>query len=78
MTPKKCRQGVVDVLVCAFRKVVDLVCTLLFSAMVLGTTFTMLRDVMDVLMESTPRHINADEVSLLQDSDRIIQGATRS
>lgn len=43
-------------------KVVDLICTFLFSALVLGTTFQMLRDVMEVLMESTPKEINASEV----------------
>lgn len=43
-------------------KIVDLICTLVFSALVLVTTFRMLRDVIDVLMESTPRGINASEV----------------
>ncbi|CAI5942635.1 unnamed protein product [Closterium sp. NIES-65] len=43
-------------------KIVDLICTLLFSILVLVTTYRMLRDVIDVLMESTPRGINASEV----------------
>ena len=43
-------------------KVVDLICTLGFSVLVLFTTVRMLRDVLEVLMESTPRAINATEV----------------
>eukprot|EP00850_Spirogloea_muscicola_P020341 SM000213S06806 [mRNA] locus=s213:55493:59090:+ [translate_table: standard] len=43
-------------------KVVDLVCTLVFSVLVLGTTLKMLRDIMEVLMESTPREIDAEEL----------------
>eukprot|EP00897_Mesotaenium_endlicherianum_P005012 jgi/Mesen1/4539/ME000232S03796 len=43
-------------------EIVDLICTLLFSVLVLFTTFNMLRDVMEVLMESTPREINAAEL----------------
>lgn len=39
-------------------KVVDLICTLLFSVIVLGTTIKMLRDIMEILMESTPREID--------------------
>ena len=41
---------------------VDLICTLGFSVLVLFTTVRMLRDVLEVLMESTPRAINATEV----------------
>lgn len=40
-------------------KVVDLICTLFFSAVVLGTTVRMLRSILEVLMESTPREIDA-------------------
>ncbi|CAI5949442.1 unnamed protein product [Closterium sp. NIES-64] len=47
---------------CSDSKIVDLICTLLFSILVLVTTYRMLRDVIDVLMESTPRGINASEV----------------
>lgn len=39
-------------------KVVDLICTLLFSLLVLGTTIKMLRDIVEILMESTPREID--------------------
>ena len=46
----------------ACRKVVDLICTLGFSVLVLVTTIRMLRDVLEVLMESTPRAINATQV----------------
>ncbi|XP_010259981.1 PREDICTED: metal tolerance protein A1-like [Nelumbo nucifera] len=40
-------------------KIIDLICTLLFSVIVLGTTIKMLRNVLEVLMESTPREIDA-------------------
>lgn len=40
-------------------KIVDLICTLLFSAIVMGTTIRMLRNILEVLMESTPREIDA-------------------
>lgn len=43
-------------------KVVDLVCTLFFSLIVLGTTIKILRDIMEVLMESTPREIDAKKL----------------
>ncbi|KAI5659694.1 hypothetical protein M9H77_28487 [Catharanthus roseus] len=39
-------------------KIVDLICTLIFSVVVLGTTITMLRNILEVLMESTPREID--------------------
>ncbi|XP_013619580.1 PREDICTED: metal tolerance protein A2 [Brassica oleracea var. oleracea] len=39
-------------------KIIDLICTLVFSVIVLWTTVGLLRDVLDVLMESTPREIN--------------------
>ncbi|CAI9274645.1 unnamed protein product [Lactuca saligna] len=40
-------------------KVIDPICTLLFSVIVLYTTINMLRDILEVLMESTPREIDA-------------------
>ncbi|KAI3812874.1 hypothetical protein L1987_17587 [Smallanthus sonchifolius] len=40
-------------------KIIDPVCTLLFSIIVLYTTINMLRDILEVLMESTPREIDA-------------------
>ncbi|KAI5054897.1 hypothetical protein GOP47_0030042 [Adiantum capillus-veneris] len=43
-------------------KVVDLICTLFFSVIVLGTTIKILRDIMEVLMESTPREIDAKKL----------------
>ena len=39
-------------------QIVDLICTLLFSALVLFTTVRMLRDILEILMESTPREID--------------------
>ncbi|GAQ91546.1 Zn2+ transporter [Klebsormidium nitens] len=43
-------------------QIVDLVCTLLFSVLVLATTVNILRDILEVLLESTPRAINAEEL----------------
>jgi zinc transporter 2 len=43
-------------------QILDLICTLLFSALVLGTTIQMLRNILEVLMESTPREIDAPAV----------------
>ncbi|KAJ6887252.1 hypothetical protein NC651_027559 [Populus alba x Populus x berolinensis] len=40
-------------------KIIDLICTLVFSIIVLGTTISMLRNILEVLMESTPREIDA-------------------
>ncbi|XP_056174017.1 metal tolerance protein 1-like [Syzygium oleosum] len=40
-------------------KIVDLICTLVFSVIVLGTTIRMLRNILEVLMENTPREIDA-------------------
>ncbi|KAJ4979677.1 hypothetical protein NE237_010457 [Protea cynaroides] len=40
-------------------KIIDLICTLIFSVVVLGTTIKMLRNILEVLMESTPREIDA-------------------
>ncbi|XP_072968881.1 metal tolerance protein 1-like [Typha angustifolia] len=43
-------------------KVIDLVCTLIFSFIVLLTTIKMLRNILEVLMESTPREIDATRI----------------
>eukprot|EP00249_Psilotum_nudum_P018634 c26896_g1_i2 orf=184-1443(+) len=43
-------------------KVVDLICTLFFSVLVLGTTVRMLRDIVEILMESTPREVDATKL----------------
>uniref|UniRef100_A0A672TXI9 Solute carrier family 30 member 2 n=1 Tax=Strigops habroptila TaxID=2489341 RepID=A0A672TXI9_STRHB len=43
-------------------KYVDPICTFLFSALVLGTTLTILRDVLLVLMEGTPKGIDFNAV----------------
>ncbi|CAI0394212.1 unnamed protein product [Linum tenue] len=43
-------------------KIVDLICTLAFSVIVMGTTIKMLRNVLEVLMESTPREVDATKV----------------
>ncbi|XP_042454826.1 metal tolerance protein 1-like [Zingiber officinale] len=43
-------------------KLIDMVCTLFFSVIVLITTIKMLRDILEVLMESTPRQINATKL----------------
>ncbi|CAK9215591.1 unnamed protein product [Sphagnum troendelagicum] len=40
-------------------KILDPICTILFSILVLATTIQILRDVIEVLMESTPREIDA-------------------
>uniref|UniRef100_A0A7N1A5C1 Metal tolerance protein 1-like n=1 Tax=Kalanchoe fedtschenkoi TaxID=63787 RepID=A0A7N1A5C1_KALFE len=40
-------------------KIIDLICTLIFSVIVLGTTIRMLRNILEVLMESTPKEIDA-------------------
>lgn len=40
-------------------KIIDLICTLVFSIIVLGTTIGMIRNILEVLMESTPREIDA-------------------
>ncbi|XP_057852881.2 metal tolerance protein A1 [Cryptomeria japonica] len=42
--------------------IIDLICTLFFSLVVLGTTIKMLRSALEVLMESTPREIDATEL----------------
>ncbi|XP_044492797.1 metal tolerance protein 1-like [Mangifera indica] len=43
-------------------KIVDLICTLIFSVVVLTTTIKMLRNILEVLMESTPREIDATKL----------------
>ncbi|KAH0465818.1 hypothetical protein IEQ34_005921 [Dendrobium chrysotoxum] len=43
-------------------KIVDLLCTLMFSFIVLITTINMLRNILSVLMESTPREIDATKL----------------
>ncbi|RZS20032.1 hypothetical protein BHM03_00052508 [Ensete ventricosum] len=43
-------------------KIIDLLCTLVFSVIVLVTTIKMLRDILEVLMESTPRQIDATKL----------------
>ncbi|XP_074575829.1 metal tolerance protein 1-like [Curcuma longa] len=43
-------------------KVIDMACTLFFSIIVLITTIKMLRDILEVLMESTPRQIDATKL----------------
>uniref|UniRef100_A0ACD6AP52 Uncharacterized protein n=1 Tax=Avena sativa TaxID=4498 RepID=A0ACD6AP52_AVESA len=40
-------------------KIIDLICTLIFSVIVLFTTVKMIRNILEVLMESTPREIDA-------------------
>ncbi|XP_051519006.1 zinc transporter 2-like isoform X2 [Myxocyprinus asiaticus] len=43
-------------------KIADPICTFLFSLFVLGTTFTIMRDIVIVLMEGTPAGVNYNEV----------------
>ncbi|XP_074558957.1 metal tolerance protein 1-like [Curcuma longa] len=43
-------------------KTIDMACTLFFSIIVLITTIKMLRDILEVLMESTPRQIDATKL----------------
>ncbi|CAI0394183.1 unnamed protein product [Linum tenue] len=43
-------------------KIVDLICTLVFSVIVMATTIKMLRSVLEVLMESTPREVDATKL----------------
>ncbi|CAL5397580.1 unnamed protein product [Camellia sinensis] len=45
-------------------KIIDLICTLIFSVIVLGTTIQMLRNILEVLMESTPREIDATKLEM--------------
>ncbi|KAJ8626226.1 hypothetical protein MRB53_019533 [Persea americana] len=52
-------------------KIIDLICTLIFFVIVLGTTIKMLRNILEVLMESAPRDIDATrlENGLLEMND---------
>ncbi|KAL8172535.1 hypothetical protein V2J09_024339 [Rumex salicifolius] len=43
-------------------KIIDVICTLVFSVIVLGTTIKMIRDILEVLMESAPREIDATKL----------------
>jgi len=43
-------------------RMLDPVCTLIFSVIVVFTTTTLIKDALDVLMENVPRHINLDKV----------------
>nr|WAW78479.1 metal tolerance protein 1 [Hemerocallis fulva] len=43
-------------------KIIDLICTLVFSVIVLVTTINMLRNILEVLVESTPREIDATRI----------------
>ncbi|KAL6182762.1 hypothetical protein ACLB2K_044175 [Fragaria x ananassa] len=43
-------------------KIIDLICTLVFSVIVLWTTIKMMRNILEVLMESTPREIDATKL----------------
>lgn len=43
-------------------KIIDVICTLVFSVVVLCTTIRMLRNILEVLMESTPREIDATKL----------------
>ncbi|KAI4328987.1 hypothetical protein L6164_021296 [Bauhinia variegata] len=53
--------------------IVDLICTIIFSVIVLGTTFNMLRNILEVLMESTPREIDAAKLEReLLDMDEVV------
>ncbi|KAJ0978267.1 hypothetical protein J5N97_013741 [Dioscorea zingiberensis] len=45
-------------------KIIDLICTLVFSVIVLLTTIKMLRNILEVLMESTPREIDATRLEM--------------
>ncbi|KAI4355319.1 hypothetical protein L6164_004103 [Bauhinia variegata] len=53
--------------------IIDLICTLIFSVIVLGTTINMLRSILEVLMESTPREIDATKLERgLLDMDEVV------
>ncbi|KAG1339084.1 metal tolerance protein 1 [Cocos nucifera] len=54
-------------------KIIDLICTLIFSVIVLLTTIKMLRNILEVLMESTPREIDATRLEKgLCDMDGVV------
>ncbi|XDV42751.1 hypothetical protein PO909_011364, partial [Leuciscus waleckii] len=44
-------------------KIADPICTFLFSILVLGTTFTILKDIFKILMEGVPHGIDFDSVN---------------
>jgi Co/Zn/Cd efflux system component len=46
-------------------RVADPICTLLFATLVLFTTWGMLAEVVDVLMERTPKGVNIPVCALL-------------
>ncbi|KAM9320184.1 proton-coupled zinc antiporter SLC30A2 [Gastrophryne carolinensis] len=52
-------------------KIIDPICTFLFSVLVLGTTLTILRDVLLVLMEGTPKGV---DFNLVKDTLLSISG----
>ncbi|GMH26668.1 hypothetical protein Nepgr_028511 [Nepenthes gracilis] len=55
-------------------KILDLICTLFFSVIVLGTTIKMLRNILEVLMESTPREIDATKLEKgLCEMDEVVE-----
>ena len=43
-------------------KIIDLICTLIFHVIVFGTTIKKLRNIIEVLMDSTPREIDATKL----------------
>ncbi|KAL6965729.1 Metal tolerance protein 1 [Sarracenia purpurea var. burkii] len=54
-------------------KIIDQICTLIFSVIVLGTTIKMLRNILEVLMESTPREIDATKIEMgLCEMDEVV------
>ncbi|MBA0554011.1 hypothetical protein Golob_013145 [Gossypium lobatum] len=54
-------------------KIIDLICTLIFSIIVLATTIRMLRNILEVLMESTPREIDATRLEKgLREMDEVV------
>lgn len=54
-------------------KIIDLICTLIFSVIILFTTIKMLRNILEVLMESTPREIDATSLENgLRDMDGVV------
>ncbi|ETO28067.1 hypothetical protein RFI_09068 [Reticulomyxa filosa] len=44
-------------------RLLDPICTLIFSIIVVFTTTTLVRDALDVLMENVPKHINLDKLT---------------
>ncbi|GAB2291150.1 Metal tolerance protein 1 [Dionaea muscipula] len=54
-------------------KIIDLICTLIFSVIVLGTTIKLMRDIVEVLMESTPREIDTTKLETgLLDMEEVV------